>query len=254
MTDSFRIAVPSVSPWLSRMLTSRTLVALATYNEIENLPSLTAAILDSLPNADLLVVDDNSPDGTGVWCDRQSEAQPRLRCIHRANKQGLGSAALAAIRYAIDRDYEVLVTLDADWSHDPRYLPELLAALDHADVAIGSRYCPGGSVEGWPWQRRLMSRTLNALSGALLRLPVRDTSGAFRAYRTAALQKLDLERLQGRGYDYLEESAWRLNRAGAKFAEVPITFRERRAGRSKIDAREAVSKLRTLFRLARASH
>jgi dolichol-phosphate mannosyltransferase len=232
------------------MPTARTLVALATYNEIENLPSLVDTILEILPEADILVVDDNSPDGTGEWCDRKSEAESRLRCIHRPEKQGLGSAAQAALRFAIDRDYEVVVTLDADWSHDPKFLPPLVGALEHVDVAIGSRYCPGGAVEGWPWQRRLMSRSLNTLSNVLLRLPVRDSSGAFRAYRVGKLRELDLTRIQSCGYDYLEELVWHLHRAGARFAEVPIVFYERRAGESKINLREAAAKLTTLVRLA----
>src|SRR5688572_25442838 len=119
-----------------------TLVALATYNEIENLPGLVDEILRVLPQADVLVVDDNSPDGTGRWCDEKSAVESRLRCSHRAGKLGLGTALLEAARHAVNGGYEILVTLDADWSHDPRHLPELIAALDRADVAIGSRYCP----------------------------------------------------------------------------------------------------------------
>lgn len=228
----------------------RTLVALATYNEIETLPSLVDEVLRVLPDADVLVVDDNSPDGTGRWCDQQAATEPRLRSLHRPAKQGLGSATRAAMRFAIEHKYQVLVTLDADWSHDPRYLPELVHALERADVAIGSRYCEGGAIDGWPWQRRVLSRSLNRLSSMLLRVPVRDTSGAFRAYRVAKLQELDLERIRASGYDYLEEILWCLHRAGAEFAEVPITFHERRAGQSKINVREAASKLSTLLRLA----
>jgi dolichol-phosphate mannosyltransferase len=232
------------------MRPSRTLVALATYNEIENLPSLVDEILRVLPGADVLVVDDNSPDGTGKWCDEQSVRERRLRCLHRAGKQGLGSATLAAIRHAVENDYEVIATLDADWSHDPRHLPELVRALDTAEVAIGSRYCAGGAIEGWPWRRRLMSRSLNELSAALLRLPVRDTSGAFRAYRVAKLRELDFQHIRASGYEYLEEILWHLHRAGATFAELPITFHERRAGASKISLREAAAKFITLLRLA----
>jgi dolichol-phosphate mannosyltransferase len=236
------------------MNSSRTLVALATYNEIENVPTLVEAILRELRDADVLVVDDNSPDGTGRWCDEHSAGELRLRCLHRPSKQGLGSASLAALRYAIDQGYEFVVTMDADWSHDPRHLPELLRALEHADAAIGSRYCAGGAIEGWPWRRRLLSRALNKLSGALLRVPVRDTSGAFRAYRVANLREVDPQRIHAAGYDYLEEILWRLHRAGATFAEVPITFHQRRAGQSKINFREAASKMRTLLRLALRPH
>jgi dolichol-phosphate mannosyltransferase len=229
----------------------RTLVALATYNEIENLPSLIDEIQRVLPEAELLVVDDNSPDGTGEWCDERALADTRVRCLHRASKQGLGSATVAAMRWALDHSYDVIVTMDADWSHDPRHLPELVDATRSVDVAIGSRYCPRGAIEGWPLPRRIMSRVMNGLSRAILRVPIGDSSGAFRAYRVEALRTIDLSRIQAVGYSYLEEIIWLLHRAGATFAEVPITFRQRRAGASKISLHEAYSKVATLVRLAR---
>lgn len=235
------------------MNTPRTLVALATYNEIENLPGLVDTILQKLPTADVLVVDDNSPDGTGHWCDERAQSDRRLRCIHREGKLGLGSATIVALRDGISRGYEVVVTMDADWSHDPEYLPELVAATEHADVAIGSRYIEGAGVEGWPWHRRWMSRAINRLSRQLLRLPIRDTSGAFRAYRVGKLKQLDLNQIRAAGYAYLEEILWHFAQIDATFAEVPITFRERRAGKSKINVREAAGKLSTLLRLARKS-
>ncbi len=231
------------------MAEPRALVALATYNEVDNLPSLVAAIHGALPEADVLVVDDNSPDGTGRWCDDRAKTDLWLKCLHRPGKQGLGSATLAAMQFAFDKEYEVLVTMDADWSHDPEYLPVLVGAIDHADVSLGSRYCDGGTIEGWPLLRRVLSRGVNGLSGLLLRLPIHDTSGAFRAYRVEMLKKVGLENIRSAGYSYLEEILWHLHRSGAKFAEVPITFRERRAGRSKISGHEAVDKLSTLFRL-----
>jgi dolichol-phosphate mannosyltransferase len=173
-------------------------------------------------------------------------------CIHRAGKLGLGTATIAAIRYALEHDYDVFVTLDADWSHDPQHLPELIAALRDADVAIGSRYCPGGQIEGWPRRRRLVSRWVNGLTHRLLQLPVRDASGAFRAYRVAKLREISLDEVRAKGYAYLEEILWMLHRKAAVFAEVPITFRERRAGRSKVSLGEALGKLGTLVRLSRA--
>lgn len=227
----------------------RILVALATYNEIENLPGLTDAILRVLPTADLLVVDDNSPDGSGRWCDERADCEPRIRCIHRTGKLGLGSATLEAMRYAIGNEYNVFVTIDADWSHDPAHLPALVAAIDHADVAIGSRYVAGGAIEGWPWHRRTMSRIVNVLSRKVLALPICDASGAFRAYRVAVLRNISLNSVRATGYAYLEEILWHLNQAGARFAEVPITFHERRAGRSKITIAEAAGKIATLFSL-----
>ncbi len=227
-----------------------TLVALATYNEIENLPSLVDAIFAALPDADILVIDDNSPDGTGRWCDERAASDWRLSCVHRSGKLGLGSATLDGMRWALERKYDVFVTMDADWSHDPRHLPQLVSATESADVAIGSRYCDGGQIEGWPIGRRVISRAMNGLSRQILRLPVRDSSGAFRAYRVAALRRISLDQLHAQGYAYLEEIIWHLRRAGITFLEVPITFHERRAGRSKINAREAAAKLATLLRLA----
>lgn len=227
----------------------RTLVVLATYNEIENLPGLVDAILGVLPTADLLVVDDNSPDGTGRWCDERAAVEPRLKCLHRSGKLGLGSATIAGFRHALDSNYDIVATLDADWSHDPQYLPELVAATAHADVAIGSRYVAGGAIEGWPAHRRVMSRVVNRLSRVMLRLPIQDTSGAFRAYRVAKLRTIDFESVRASGYAYLEEILWHLAQQDATFAEVPITFHERRAGRSKINFQEAAGKIGTLVRL-----
>jgi dolichol-phosphate mannosyltransferase len=233
-----------------QQLGKRTLVALATYNEIENLPGLVDEILRVLPDADLLVIDDNSPDGTGRWCDERAATESRLQCLHRPGKQGLGSATLAGMRWAIDRSYDVFVTMDADWSHDPCYLPELVGATQQADVAVGSRYCAGGAIEGWPMHRRALSRCVNGLSRLLLRLPIKDASGAFRAYRVAALQIIDLNSIKATGYAYLEEIVWHLHHAGATFKEVPIVFHERRSGKSKIHVGEAAAKLSILLQLA----
>ncbi len=226
------------------------LVALATYNELDNLPTLVAAIHTRLPDADVLVVDDNSPDGTGQWCDEFARTNPWFSVMHRAGKLGLGSATWAAMQYAIDRGYDTVVTLDADWSHPPEVLPALVAATADADVAIGSRYCPGGSIEGWTWQRRVVSRAMNFATRLSLGLPVRDSSGACRAYRVDVLRKLDFSQLAATGYAYLEEILWQLGRRGARFAEVPIAFADRRSGASKVDASEAVGKGRVLARLA----
>jgi dolichol-phosphate mannosyltransferase len=226
------------------------LVALATYNEVENLPSLVAAICRELPAAHMLVVDDNSPDGTGRWCDEFAAANPWFRVMHRVGKLGLGSATWAAMQYAIECNYQTIVTLDADWSHPPSVLPALVAATAHADVAIGSRYCPGGSIEGWTWPRRLISRAMNLATRLTLRLPVRDASGACRAYRVDILRKLDFSSLTASGYAYLEEILWHLARRGARFAEVPIAFADRRSGASKVHAGEALGKARVLARLA----
>jgi dolichol-phosphate mannosyltransferase len=231
------------------MTPARVLVALPTYNEIETLPELVDNILRALPQADLLVVDDNSPDGTGRWCDERAAGEPRIACLHRPGKLGLGSATLAAARHAMEHGYDVFVTLDADGSHEPRHLPELVRATETADVAIGSRYCAGGAIENWPWGRRLVSRSVNAVSRRLLCLPVRDASGAYRAYRVAALRRLELDRIEARGYSFLEELVWHLAMSGTTFVEVPIQFRPRQAGRSKAGLREAFGKLGTIVKL-----
>ncbi|RIK88649.1 MAG: polyprenol monophosphomannose synthase [Planctomycetota bacterium] len=228
------------------------LVALATYNEIETLPSLVGAIREHLPHADVLVVDDNSPDGTGRWCDQQAAHAAWFSVIHRPGKLGLGSASWAAMQAAIDRGYELLITLDADWSHPPAALPSLVAAAAHADVVIGSRYCPGGRIEGWPLSRRIISAGMNMATRLALGLPVRDSTGACRVYRVAALRRLDFSELTATGYAYLEEILWQLHRRGASFAEAPITFTDRRAGASKVHLGEALGKLRVLARLARS--
>ena len=226
------------------------LVVLATYNERENLPRLVDEIFGELPDSVVLVVDDNSPDGTGRWCDEHMQKEPRLRCLHRPAKLGLGTATLAAAQVAIDEGFTVFVTLDADGSHDPRHLQALVRAVENADVAIGSRYCPSGAIEGWPLTRRILSRAVNFLGRHALRLPVSDASGAYRAYRVAKLREIDLACVSAVGYSYLEETLWHLARAGATFAEVPITFRQRRAGKSKINLREAAGKISTIGRLA----
>lgn len=225
------------------------LVALATYNEIENLPSLVEAIHREFPDAHLLVVDDNSPDETGRWCDEFAASATWFTCLHRPGKLGLGSALAAAMQRAIEGRYQRLVTLDADWSHSPSCLPQLMAAAENAEIVLGSRYCPGGSVEGWSWWRRVASRTNNWLSHYLAGLPSRDNSGNLRVYDVGLLGRLNWDQLQTSGYAFLEEILWHLQRLGARFVEVPIVFSNRRAGASKIGVSEVLGKLSTLSKL-----
>jgi dolichol-phosphate mannosyltransferase len=234
----------------------RTIVVVATYNERENLPLLVDGVLSALPEADLLVVDDNSPDGTGRWCDERAASEPRLRSLHRAGKLGLGTAVIEGLRYAVDRGYECAINMDADLSHDPASLPALEAGIRNPSagavaVMIGSRYVAGGSIEGWPLRRKWMSRAVNALARRLLRLDVRDTSGSFRAYRVSALARLDWDAFVSRGYSFFEEVLWRLRRAGCTFGETPIRFVDRRRGKSKINLREAARALGVLVQLGR---
>ncbi|MCS7238653.1 MAG: polyprenol monophosphomannose synthase [Thermoguttaceae bacterium] len=236
----------------------RILVALATYNEMENLPSLLEEIWRVCPQADVLVVDDNSPDGTGRWCEAKAAHEPRLKVTHRPGKLGIGTAHLQAIRYAVEAGYDLLVTMDADWSHRPHHVPDLLSAMDPVtgtpvDVAIGSRYVRGGMIEGWPWFRRLMSWAINLYARWLLWLPVRDCSGAFRCYRVKTLAQLPLEEVRSQGFSFFEEILWRLRRRGARIVEVPIRFVERAAGHSKINWREGFEAAWLLLRLALTS-
>ncbi len=232
----------------------RTLVTVATYNEIENLPRLVDEILLALPRVHLLVIDDNSPDGTGDWCDRKAAEDPRVHCMHRPGKLGLGTATIAGMQYAIRLGCKYVLNMDADFSHQPRYLGELLAGMEPegapaVDVMIGSRYVPGGGVEGWPLRRRLMSRAVNCYARWLLGLKAKDCSGAFRCYRTELLARLDFDAVRSRGYSFQEEILWHLKRLGARFAETPIVFIDRQRGTSKINSKEALAALRIIFTL-----
>lgn len=234
--------------------TSDTLLTIATYNEIENLPRLAEELFGVAPQADLLVIDDNSPDGTGRWCDEQAAKDPRVNCVHRSGKLGLGTAIIAAMKYAIEHDYKYMLNMDADFSHHPRYVPDLLRGMEDyqghpVDVMIGSRYVAGGGTEGWPLKRRLMSKGVNFYARALMGLRTRDCSGGFRCYRVEKLKKLDFDNIVSRGYSFQEEILWYLKRAGATFGETPIIFADRERGLSKINSKEAYSALGIIFRL-----
>lgn len=233
--------------------THKPLIMLATYNEIENLPGLIDAIFLHAPHADLLVIDDNSPDGTGRWCDEYSEKDPRLHCLHRAGKLGLGTATIAGIQYAIEHEYPYVLNMDADFSHDPKYLPKIFAGMEGGDqavdVMVGSRYVKGGSIVGWPLKRHLMSKAVNLASRLLLGLPTRDCSGAYRCYRTELMAQLDFDGFRSQGYVFQEEVLWRLKLLGCRFGETPIVFVNRVHGVSKIDGSEVGKAIRNLLRL-----
>ncbi|MGI9456485.1 MAG: polyprenol monophosphomannose synthase [Aeoliella sp.] len=228
---------------------ARLVITLCTYNERENLGELISEIHLHAPQADVLVVDDGSPDGTGELADEMAATDLRIRVLHRPKKLGLGTALLAAIDFAISHDYDYLLNMDADFSHHPRYIPALVACMERVDVAVGSRYVPGGDVKGWGAQRKLMSWAINGYARLLLRLPVRDTSGSFRCYRVAELQELDFARFLARGYAVLQEILYRCSRLGCHFEEVPIVFENRRLGESKINWREVASALWVIARL-----
>ncbi|HET6883566.1 MAG TPA: polyprenol monophosphomannose synthase [Pirellulales bacterium] len=234
----------------------KTLVMTATYNEIDNLPLLVAEVFQHAPDVDMLVVDDNSPDGTGKWCDEQAQKDARLHCLHRQGKLGLGSAIIAGMRYSIEHGYKHLLNMDADFSHHPRFLPQLIAAMDPpdgppVDVVIGSRYVPGGGIEGWPLKRHLMSRGVNLYTRWFLGLESKDCSGGYRCYRVEKLAQVDFDAFLSHGYSFQEEMLWRLKRLGCRFGETPILFVDRVRGSSKIDARESITALRVIFTLAR---
>lgn len=230
------------------------LVAVCTYNERANLPPLVDAIHRALPSADILVVDDDSPDGTGEWATEQGSGRPYLRAIVRRGQRGLGGAVREAVREAVDSGYEWLLNLDGDFSHDPADLPRLLArATDPdapADVVVGTRYAAGGQILGWPLRRRLMSRMVNRFATGVLRLPVSDCSGSLRCYSVSALARVEPKTLRSNGYAIFEELLVRLARIGSPMAEVPITFSERRQGASKLNTAEAVRSAVQIVRLA----
>jgi len=230
--------------------TSRFLVSLATYNERENLPVLTAQIFEFAPDADILIVDDSSPDGTADWVEEQMQTDSRFKLIKRTGKLGLGSAVLAAMDYAVQNGYDFLINMDADLSHPPRFLPAIRSKTEEGfDVVIGSRYVPGGKIEGWAYSRRLMSRAINIYARCLLGLKTRDNSGSFRCYRVTLLRRLDPKSVLSRGYSFFEEILFCLRKLGGTFAEVPITFEERRVGQSKLNVKEIFIALWLLLRI-----
>ncbi|MFL5242067.1 MAG: polyprenol monophosphomannose synthase [Gemmataceae bacterium] len=225
----------------------RILVTLATYNERENITPLIKEIQQAIPSADVLVIDDNSPDGTGKVADELAAGNPSIHVLHRPGKQGLGTATLAAMRYAMDHDYDFMVNMDADFSHHPRYLPAILAGMKKNDIMIGSRYIKGGGSENWPLARRIMSWGVGTTVRLLMRIPARDTSGAFRCYRVSKLRQVDLKNLWSKGYSFQQEVLYRCRKAGARIGETPIIFENRRAGTSKVNPREALRSMAVIF-------
>ena len=232
---------------------SRLLVSLATYNERDNLEPLIRAIHEQAPHANVLVIDDNSPDGTGRMADGLAAKDARIHVLHRPGKLGLGTASLAAMRYAMEHDYVFLLNMDADFSHAPRYIPALLAGMQSKDVMIGSRYVAGGGTENWPLPRKVISRCVNMMVRTLFRMPVRDASGAFRCFRVAKLRETRLDRVQSRGYSFQQEVLYRCHRAGCRLGEYPIIFANRRAGTSKVNRKEAIRSMSMLLWLGSRS-
>lgn len=214
--------------------TGRVVIVMPTYNERQNLEIITGRVREAVPDADLLVVDDNSPDGTGDLADKIAETDPRVQVMHRTEKAGLGRAYVAGFAWALERGYDLIVEMDADGSHRPEDLPRLLATSEGADAVIGSRYVPGGTVVNWPKSREFLSRGANLYNRIMLGVRVKDATGGFRVYHAATLRAIDLNGIQSAGYCFQIDMTLRVLQAGLTITEVPITFIERERGTSKM--------------------
>ncbi|MDB4793964.1 polyprenol monophosphomannose synthase [Pirellulaceae bacterium] len=228
------------------------LIAVCTYNEIENIPSLYQSLRTYFPNAAILIIDDGSPDGTGKWCNKTANTDRQFFVIHREQKLGLGSASIVAFEYAIQNHFKFLLTMDGDWSHHPEHataVVEQVADNPTVQIGIGSRYVSGGKILGWPARRHWMSVAINSYSRWMIGIPTRDCSSAFRCYRVKLLSELDFDQIQGMGYAYLEELLWHAKCKKAEIAEHPITFTNRTRGKSKINLGEALHAVWIIFKI-----
>ena len=205
-----------------------------TYNERDNLEPIVTRLRSAVPDADILVVDDGSPDGTGEIADKLAASDQRVHVMHRQSKAGLGAAYIAGFGWALDHDYGVMVEMDADGSHDPAQLPGLLSALADADLVIGSRYVTGGTTVNWPKSREVLSRGANTYVRLMLRIGVNDATGGYRAYRAATLRAIGLDEVESQGYCFQIDLTLRTKESGRKIVEIPITFTERARGASKM--------------------
>lgn len=219
------------------MNSDRTLIAIPTYNERENVASLVTALFQVVPEADVILVDDNSPDGTAALAEELFGKDPRFSVLKRADARSFGHSIFDAYRIAVDRDYERLVQMDADFSHDPKAVPTLIEASRAADLVIGSRYCPNGGTVNWPWYRNLLSRFANRYVSLITGLAVRDSTSGFRCSRRRALEQLLRDGIHSEGYSFQVESVFQAQRAGLRIVEVPIIFTDRRAGQSKMSGK-----------------
>jgi dolichol-phosphate mannosyltransferase len=212
----------------------RTLIVIPTYNERENIATLIEDIFAQAPETDILVIDDHSPDGTGQVVDEIAARDPRVRALHRAGKLGLGTAYLRGFHYAMDQGYDFVFEMDADFSHDPRYLPAFLAVDPNVDLVIGSRYVAGGGTPNWSPLRKFISGGGNTFARLVLGLPIHDCTGGYRRYRVAALRQLNLEAITATGYAFQVELAYNIWKSGLGWREIPIIFADRRVGKSKM--------------------
>jgi dolichol-phosphate mannosyltransferase len=214
----------------------RVLVVIPTFNEAENIATIVGRVRAAVPVVDVLIADDNSPDGTGAIADELAAADPHVHVLHRPGKHGLGAAYVAGFAWAREHNYDAVVEMDADGSHAPEELPRLLDALGDADAVLGSRWVPGGRVVNWPLRRLMLSRGGNLYTRLALGMPIRDATGGYRAYRTPVLDKIDVESVASQGYCFQVDLAWRAYRNGFRVVEVPITFAERERGASKMSS------------------
>src|SRR5579883_852793 len=212
----------------------KSLIVMPTYNERENIAAIVEEIARCAPQADILVIDDNSPDGTGEIADGLRERFPQLSTLHRPGKLGLGTAYVTGFRYALEHGYDLIFEMDADFSHDPRYLPGFFTEAEHADLVIGSRYVPGGGTPNWSLLRRFISNGGNIFARTVLRLPIKDATAGYRCYRREVLETLELGAIQSQGYAFQVEMAYQTLQHGFRVREMPIIFVDRRVGKSKM--------------------
>jgi dolichol-phosphate mannosyltransferase len=225
----------------------RTLVCLPTYDEKDNVVPMVEAILAATPDVDVLVIDDNSPDGTGQLADGIAAREPRVKVLHRAGKEGLGKAYLAGFEWALGHGYELILEMDADFSHDPKYLPGMLEAARGADLVLGSRNIPGGGTVNWGVGRKIISRGGSLYARTILGIPVRDLTGGFKCFRRKVLESIDLPTVECSGYAFQIELTFRALRRGFRVVEFPIVFVDRRVGQSKMSKRIVLEALRKVW-------
>src|SRR6266516_4538294 len=226
----------------------KTLIIIPTYNELENLRPLLEKVFSFASDTDVLVVDDNSSDGTGKLADEIHEENPQVNVLHRAGKLGLGTAYIAGFKYAVAQNYDAAFEMDADFSHDPRYLPDFLKAIENADLVIGSRYIPGGDTPNWTMLRRLISGGGNIFARFMLGIPVHDCTAGYRCYRRKVLESIDLDTIQSQGYAFQIELVYRVMQHGFKIVETPIVFKDRRVGKSKMSRKIVIEGFTYVFK------
>jgi len=228
---------------------SKILIVIPTYNEKENVAKLIPLILKQDKNIDILVVDDGSPDGTGELVDGLINKNKKIHILHRKGKLGIGSAYIEGFKYGLKNNYDLIISMDADLSHNPKYLPAMITASGKYDLVLGSRWTKGGGVKGWPWHRYVMSWGANLFSRALLNLKPKDITTGYRCYKREVLENIDLDNIVSSGYAFMEEMIYKVQKAGFTIGEVPIVFVDRKIGQSKIDKKEIYTSAKAIWHL-----